>query len=544
MPSQTTAQGSSLELDAVIVGAGFSGIYVLQRLRDELKMKVKILEAGSRLAGVWNWNTYPGARVDSPSPTYGFDFEEVYKTYNWTELYPGQKEMQAYFEHVDKLLSIRKDCIFNTIVKEARFDQLKSRWTIQTNNGLTVVAKYFIPAVGGLSKQYMPQWKGIESFQGPICHSSEWPSEGIDVRGKRVAVIGTGSTGVQITQEWAKEAKETIVFQRTPNICYPLQKQLKLDPAEQEEFKKKSADMYSKFWATGNTHEKGTVLYFADRTPEEWEKFLKHLYNEGDGLSLWMLAIADWDTNPEANRFLYDFWARTVRERVHDPVKRDILAPLEPLYPYGSKRVVMEIDYYDLFNKPNLDLVDIRNDPIAEIAPHSIITQTGRFFEVDVIAVATGFDAGAGSLMKIDIRDTNNIPISERWKNGVLTFLGLMVPDFPNMFTPYGPQSPGELSNGSILVLYHACWIRDMIKKMENEGIRSIEPRLEVAQDWRDEVQANTTFLAQGRSWYNGWNIPDKPKELIYYICNDFPYYLKKCSDPLGIDFGKSFIST
>ena len=533
-----------LELDAVVVGAGFSGVYVLQRLRDELKMNVKILEAGSRLGGVWNWNSYPGARVDNPSPYYAFDFEEVGKTFTWTELYPAQKEMQAYFDYVDKVMSIRKDCIFNVRVKKAHFDSLKVRWTVETEDGLTATAKYFIPALGGFSKQYVPQWKGIQSFRGSIYHSSAWPSEDVGVRGKRVAIIGTGSTGVQITQEWAKEAGELFAFQRTPNICFPMQQQLKLDSAKQEQFKKETAKIFFRFWATGNMLEfEKAVLKFADQTPEEWEKFLNALYEEG-GLRIWVGALADTFTNPEANRFLYDFWAKKTRERIHDPVKRDVLAPLEPLYPFGTKRVVLEQDYYEQFNKPNVHVVDINADPIAEIVPHGIVTESGRLFEVDAIALATGFDVGTGGLSDIDIRGIDDVPIGERWKTGVVSFLGLMVPGYPNLFTPYGPQSPGELSNGPILILFHANWIRDMISKMEKEGIKALEPSPEVALAWREEVLdiGNATLMSQAKSWYYGYNIPGKPKELLYYLTVHFPTYMQKCADPLGVDFEKSFV--
>ena len=548
MPGPTNeSEAGTLELDAVIVGAGFSGVYTLQRLRDELNMKVKILEAGSGLGGVWNSNTYPGARVDSPSPYYAFDFEEVGRTWNWTELYPGQKEIQAYFEYVDDLLSIRKDCIFNTRVTAAHFDPIKARWTVRTDNGqlTNVHAKYFIPAVGGFSKQYVPQWKGIESFHGPIYHSSAWPKGAVDVRGKRVAVVGTGCSGVQIIQEWAKEADETIVFQRTPTIALPMKKQLKLDLAKQEQFKKESAGGFSRFWATGSTRPAGrTALNFADHTPEEWLKILNAMYDEG-GLDLWVNSYKDLFTDLEANRFMYDFWTSRTRERIQDPTKRDLLAPLDPVYPFGTKRVVMEQDYYEQFNKPKVHIVDASADPIAEITPRGILTESGRLFEVDAVALATGFDVGAGSLAQIDIRESaTDVPIGERWKNGVVTFLGLMVPGFPNMFTPYGPQSPGELSDGPTLSLLHVNWIRDLIRKMEEEGIRSVEVRRQVAQAWREEVLngGNSSLLAQAKTYYYGWNVPHKPKELIYHFCLHFPSYMQKCADPLGVDFAKSFV--
>ena len=535
--------GSPLELDAVVVGAGFSGIYVLQRLRDELKMNVKILEAGSRLGGTWNWNTYPGTRVDIAVPHYSFGFEEVGKTWNWSELYPSQEELQAYFQYVDKLMSIRKDCIFDSYVKSASFDQQKAHWIIQTENGLTVVAKYFIPATGSLSKSYIPSWKGLESFQGPIWHSSSWPSEGVDVHGKRVAVIGTGASGIQISQEWAKEASEMFVFQRSPNYCLPM-RQEKLDLAKQEQFKKETAAVFSKFRATGiSLPWDPPTAKFADKTPEEWEKVLDAQYTLG-GMRLWLGAYMCWATDLDANRYLYDFWAKKTRERIHDPVKRDLLAPLEPPYPFGTKRVPLEQDYYEQLDKPHVHLVNTSTDPIAEITPRGIVTESGCLIEVDAIALATGFDAAIGALSKMNIQDTNGVHLGERWKNGVLSFFGIMVPGFPNMFIPYGPQSPATISTAPMMIEFHADWIRDAIRKFEKAGVRWIEPRPEIAQDWREEVQSlcNMTLLPLTNSWYMGANVPGKAKECLYYM-GGVDQYVQKCADCLDSDIGKSFLA-
>ena len=282
-PAQDVAP---LELDAIIVGAGFSGVSLLHRLRDELNMNVKIVEASPDLGGTWHWNVYPGARVDCPTPTYAFAMEEIWRDWSWSELYPGQKELEAYFNHIDKVLSIRKDCIFHSRVTGASFNPTDSKWTIETHNGKTVVAKYFIPAIGFTAQPYVPPWKGLDSFQGTIHHSSTWPRSGVDVKGKRVAIIGTGATGVQIVQEWAKEAAETFVFQRTPNFALPM-RQRKLDNADQSQMQSETKELFIRARASAGGLPWGAPSKpYAEIPAEECEGLLNQLYDQG-GFRLW-----------------------------------------------------------------------------------------------------------------------------------------------------------------------------------------------------------------------------------------------------------------
>ena len=533
-----------LELDAVIVGAGFSGIYVLHRLRDELHLNVKILEAGppGAIGGVWYCNNYPGARVDMKSPYYSFGIDEVWKTWNWTELYASQKDMKAYFQHVDKVLSVSKDCIFNARVKAAEFDTEKARWSLQTEAGQTVVAKYFIPAIGGATKPYTPQWKGVDSFQGPMYHSSSWPSEGIDVRGKRAAVIGTGATGVQIIQEWGKEAGELFVFQRTPNISLPMRQEI-YDSVNQEQVKNDTPIVYANYREKSVEHQcPRPTKKFIDQTVEEWDKALSDLYDEG-GYTLWASTMTDLYTNLEGNRFVYDFWAKKTRERIHDPVKRDLLAPLEPPHPFAAKRPSMERGYFEQFNKPNIHVIDMNEDPIVEITPHAIVSKSGKFYEVDAVALATGYDVMTGALIDLGIRDTDGIDLGERWKNGVSCFLGFMVPKFPNLFVCFGPQTPITITNSPMLIEWQADCIRDLIQRMEGSDYKCMEPRPEAAQAWREETLAvaGVTIIAGTKSYYTGANIPGKPNEALFYLAGTGPYK-EKCVDSLGVNFEKSFI--
>jgi cation diffusion facilitator CzcD-associated flavoprotein CzcO len=527
-----------MELDAVIVGAGFSGIYLLHRLRDQLNLNVKIIDAGSDVGGTWHWNKYPGARVDCPAPVYGFNIEEVWKTWNWSEVYPAQHELQAYFQHVDRTLSVSKDCIFNSRVVSAQFDA--SNWTIKTDNGQTMLAKYFIPAVGFASQQYVPSWKGIDSFRGTIHHSSHWPEE-VDVRGKRVAIIGTGSTGVQIVQEWAKEASETFVFQRTPNLCLPMH-QKSLDPITQDKMRAETAELFSRCWETaGGLPYDGSSKLFADYSPEECDKALNQLYDEG-GFRFWGGAYMDLLLNPEGNRAAYDVWAKRTRERINDPMKRDLLAPLNPPHPFGAKRPSLEQDYFEQFNKPNVHVIDTNAHPIVEVTSCGIVTADGNLHEVDVIAIATGFDASTGSLGSMGICDIDGVDLGKHWRKGVSTFLGLMVPRFPNMFLPYSVQAPTPFTNGPVFIEFQANFIRDMIKKMQSDGIQAVEPHSAAVQDWQAQMEtiSKMTLFSKAKSWYTGANIPGKPVELLYYY-GGIPRYRDACGDAIARKFQESF---
>ncbi|CAL5869908.1 uncharacterized protein PFLUO_LOCUS4141 [Penicillium psychrofluorescens] len=532
-----------LELDAIIVGAGFSGIYLLHLLRDELHLNVKILEARSDVGGVWNSNIYPGARVDCPTPVYAFDIEQVYKGWKWSQAYPSQEELQAYFRHVDQVLSVRQDCLFDSRVNEAHFNKASSRWTIQTDDGKTVIAKYLIPAVGFADKQYVPAWKGLDSFQGTIYHSSLWPRDGVDVRGKRVAVIGTGATGVQIIQEWGKEAAETLVFQRTPNLALPM-KQKSLDSAAQSQMLVETPKLFDSCQSTfgGMPHADNTKAFSDYSSSEECEKMLGELYDKG-GFRFWG-GLADLLVNPEASRFAYEVWAKRVRARVHDPIKRDLLAPPEPPHPWGTKRPSLEQDYYEQFNRPNVQIVNTQAHPIVELTPKGIITDDKKLYEVDVIAIATGFDSSTGTLAKMGLQDLDGVDLESRWREGIISFLGMTIPGFPNMFLPYSIQSPTPLTNGPVFIKHQAKWIQSMIRKMETNGIQYIDPSQKAAQAWREEVLgiAGMTLFPQAKSWYQGANIPGKHIEQMYYL-GGVPMYLKKCSAALGDEFLESFVT-
>ncbi|KAJ5806690.1 hypothetical protein N7474_010282 [Penicillium riverlandense] len=487
--------------------------------------KAGIFEAAPDVRGVWHWNTYPGARVDCPVPVYAFDFEKVWSTWKWTQLYPGQKELQAYFRHVDQEMEISKDTLFNSRVNGAQFNRDTARWTVTTEDGKKVVAKYFIPAVG--EQQHVPQWKGYETSKWDIHHTSCWRSGGVDVKEKRVAIIGTGATGVQITQEWAKESDETFVFQRTPNYALPIY---------QNKWQKETSDIFA-FSATtvgGLAWQSTTKNYDDYSSQEELEKNLNEMYDKG-GFHCWTGGIADLFMNPVGNRVVYDTWVNRGRQRAQDPVKAELLAPKEPPHP----------DYYEQFNRPNVHIVDTNAHPIVETRPQGIVTDDGTIYQVDAIAVATGFDASTGSVTKLDVRDVDGVDLSSRWKDGIQSFLGMTVPGFPNMLIPYSIQSPAPWTNGPVFLRLQVDWIRDMIAKLEKEGISYIDLYKEKAQAWRDELLAvtNMTLFPEAKSWYMGANIPDKRLELMYFPA-PMPMYFERCAAARDGQFAESFFAS
>ncbi|KAL2040638.1 hypothetical protein N7G274_006617 [Stereocaulon virgatum] len=533
----TNGAPKEIETDVLVVGAGFGGVYLLHRLRDELGFKVKVFEAGKDLGGIWHWNCYPGARVDSPIPVYEYSFPEVWKTWTWSCKYPGWAELRKYFDHVDEVLDIKKDVVFDSAVVAADFDKKSKMWTVKTEDGKVAKCRYYIVATGFAAKRHFPDWKGLETFQGVMHHSSFWPENGVDVRGKRVAVVGTGSTGIQIAQECAKEAKELTVFQRTPNLCLPMQ-QARLTEKEQQERK----EDYAQFFRDRLTTFAGFPFDFIQRdtkddTPEEREKIFEQLWQEG-GFKFWLATYKDMLFDKDANRQHYDFWAKKVRARINDPVKRDILAPLEPYHPFGTKRPSLEQDFYEMFNKPNINVVDIRKNPIREVVPEGLVTADGTLHKFDIIALATGFDSVTGGMKNMGLNDINGIPLSEKWKLGTWSHLGMTCNGYPNMFFLYGAQGPTAFSNGPTCVEVQGDWIIDAIKKMRDEKIDSIEATREAEEEWHTKVQelSKKTLFHTVDSWYMGANIPGKPREQLNYA-GGFPEYSRELKETLDGNF-------
>lgn len=511
--STTGRYADNLEVDVLIVGAGFGGVFLLHQLR-KLGLNAVIYEAGNDLGGTWRWNNYPGARVDSEVPEYEYSIPEVWKDWTWTTNYPNYKEIRAYFAHIDKVLDIKKDCAFGSVVVGAEFNEEEGKWTIKTADDRTAKSKFLVVAAGFAAKRYVPDFKGLDSFKGIIHHSSFWPEEGVDVRGKRCAVIGTGASGVQIAQEWGPVVGSMKVFQRTPNLAIPMNRR-DLTREEQQnakafyprlyELREKCFGGFLYSW-----HEKGT---FEDNE-EEQEAFYQKLWDDG-GFLFWIGNYKDMLLDPKANRRAYDFWAKKVRARIGDPAKRELLAPLEPPHPFGVKRPCLEKNYFEQFNRENVDLVDLNKTPIAEFTPTGILTTDGTLHEFDVIAIATGFDIVTGGMTHMGLRSVNGTQLEDEWKQAANTYLGTTVSGYPNMFHLYGPHGPTLLSNGPSSVEVQGRWIVDAIKKINREGIKYINPTAEASKEWKDKINelSNATLFPTTRSTYMGGNFPGKAFE-------------------------------
>ncbi|KAF2097636.1 cyclopentanone 1,2-monooxygenase [Rhizodiscina lignyota] len=533
--NETYAQ--EIDVDVLIVGAGFGGVYLLHRLRDELGLKCKIFEAGQDLGGIWHWNCYPGARVDTQIPIYEYSFEKVWKDWTWSEKYPGYAELREYFKHVDKALDVKKDVAFNSRVVHAQFDQASKKWIVKTEDGRTARAGYFINAVGFAAKRHFPDWKGLDSFKGEMHHSSFWPDSGVDVKGKRVAVIGTGSTGVQIAQETSRDGAKVTVFQRTPNLALPM-RQEKLNPESQQANKKNYAQLYKDRMKTfaGFPYDFAKKKTMSD-TPEEREKFYGKLWEKG-GFEFWLATYDDMLYDMEANRQAYDYWAKKTRARIQDPRKRDILAPVEPPHAFGTKRPSLEQDFYEQMDKPENEVVDIKAAPITEITETGIITADGQHREFDIIALATGFDSVTGGMKNMGLKDINGVDLAEKWKLGTWTYLGITCNGFPNMFFLYGAQGPTAFANGPSAVECQGEWIVDAITKMRKENVEVLEATKEAEEAWRKKVmeESDKTLFPGTSSWYMGANVPGKPREQLNFA-GGLPMYTEACYDSLDNNF-------
>ncbi|EEQ33031.1 hypothetical protein McanMca71_003749 [Microsporum canis] len=503
--------------DALIVGAGFSGIFLLHQLR-KIGLKCKIYEAGTGLGGTWHWHTYPGIRVDSEVPVYEYSAPELWSGWTWTEKYPSGEEILRYFDHVDQVWDIKKDVEFGVKVVGAQFNAQKNGWDVDTEDGRITHCRFFLVAAGFCAKRYIPDYKGLGTFKGKMCHSASWPREGIDVKGKRTAVIGTGATGVQLTQALAKESASLTVFQRTPNLALPM-RQGKLSPEEQEDRK----STYQKFFQNRETTFSGMRYDFLSRvavseSEDEREALFETLWQNG-GFEFWLGTYRDILFDSKANRYAYDFWAKKTRARIYDARKKDVIAPLDPPHAFGTKRPSLEEDYYEVFNQPNVDVVDIRKNPIVEIKPDGILLSDGSFYPVDVVALATGFDAVTGSMTNMGLRDIDGKPLDEAWKDGANSYLGMCIKGYPNMFYLYATHGPTAFSNGPSAIEVQGRWIVEVIKKIQENGWKNVQPTSQAQEQWKEKVNAasNITLLPLTDSWYMGANIPGKKREQLNY---------------------------
>ena len=529
--TQTDSRGSP-DLDAVVIGAGFSGMYMLKSLRDKLGLKARVYEAGGTVGGTWYWNRYPGARCDSDAYIYVFTFDkQMLQDWEWSERYPEQPEILRYLEYVAKRHDLKRDIQFNTRVTSAEFNEKTNLWTVHTDKGDPVTARYVIAAVGSLSTTNLPKFKGLEKFKGKWYHTSQFPHTGVDFTGKRVGVVGTGATAVQAIPEIAQQAKHLTVFQRTANYCVPARNG-KVDP---EVVKARKADYEGVIKRTRESFF-GQEHYFImksalEATPEEREREFEKRWDAG-GFAFWLANYQDMFFSQEANDLCADYIKRKIRNTVKDTVVAEKLIPKG--YAYGTKRQPLDTNYYETFNKDNVLLVDASTDgPIEEVTPKGI-RAGGKEYELDIIVIATGFDAMTGPLKNLGIKGRGGRSLTKEWEDGPETYLGLTVSGFPNLFTITGPQSPSVLSNMPVSIEQHVEWVTDCIDHMRRNKLTTLEATPQAQEQWVAHVAelVNMTLMASANSWYMGANIPGKPRRFLPYLGPEgVGGYRKKCDE-------------
>ncbi len=525
-------------LDALIVGAGFSGLYVLNKLRKE-GFNVKIYESGSGIGGTWYWNRYPGARTDSEIMYYQFMQDGLWEGFQWQERFAGQEQLLEYFSHVDQKLGLSKDIHLNTKVVSAEFNKSLGKWFIKSDDDgkeLHTWASHLVLCTGFAEKRYTPPFRGLDNFSGEIYHTSLWPQSEVNFKGKRVAVIGTGASGVQVIQEISSDVKHLTVYQRTPNLALPMR---------QENFKNQNIwkfphhSEYKDIFAGTRKSFFGMDRNFVDKktmdVPEDVRRqFFEELYAEG-GFAFVIGNYHDVLTNPDANDEVYKFWCEKTRARIVDPLKKDILAPTTPPHPLFAKRASLEQRYYEVYNQRNVDIINIRQSPIIEITNSGIKTEREGVTELDVIILATGFDSITGGILNIRIVNGDGETIQDKWKDGTWTNLGLCTAQFPNMYFLYGPQAPTALSNGPTCIEIQGDWIVKLIVHMRSNNKTTVVSTKEAENAWRSKVIElwNSTLFCHTASWYNGGNIPGKPIEPLNYA-GGIPSYvdaLETCAE-------------
>jgi cation diffusion facilitator CzcD-associated flavoprotein CzcO len=527
--AKRTNNGAIEDLDVIVVGAGFAGLYLLDRLRS-MGMEVQVFEAGSGLGGVWYWNCYPGARVDSPGPIYQYSRDDVWRKWQFSELYPSWQELREYFRYVDEKLGLSRDIRFNRRVNQAQFDPAHNRWIVRSSDGSVASARYLVLCTGLSAKPYIPDLPGLSDFAGERHHTALWPQQGLDMAGKRVGVIGTGASGVQVAQEAAGVAAHLTVFQRTPNLALPM-RQKKLDEDAIRRMKEKYPEMFDRRAKTFAGFDYDVLAKSAlEVSDDERQATFERLWEIG-GFAPWIGSFNDILLNEEANRAAYKFWRDKTLMRINDPAVAEILAPTEPIHPFGVKRPSLEQHFYEIFNQPNVSLVDLRTNPIERVTRSGIRTAAGEH-ELDILVLATGFDAVTGGLTSIDIRGTEGETLKEKWANGVRAQLGMAAAGFPNLLFVYGPQSPNGFCNGPTCAELQGDWIVRLLDHLRQGNYTRVEATVPAEEAWRAQVLAlaDATLFPRADSWYLGANIPGKPREMLSFT-GGLPAYLAKCRE-------------
>ncbi len=524
MPEKQRASAPDY-IDVVIVGAGFAGLYAIHRFR-QLGLSLRCIEAAPDVGGVWYWNRYPGARCDVESLQYSYSFsEELEQEWEWSERFAAQPEILAYMQHVAERFDLRRDITFRAAVERAVWDEAKRLWTVTTDQGETIRARFCVMASGSLSASRTPDFPGLETFRGQAYHTGMWPEDPVDFRGKQVAVIGTGSSGIQAIPVIAREASELVVFQRTPNFIIPARNR-PMEAEYQAEWKANYAEHRARARQLGTLYEfSGRAAMEVDEAEREreyrrrWEKGgvnFVHSFNN---------IYTDLAANETAAAFVRD----RIREIVHDPKVAEALCPTD--HPLGSKRICVASDYFETYNRDNVRLVDVRKEPIRTVTQAGIRT-SARDYDFDVIVFATGYDALTGAITRIDIRGAGGRSIQDKWADGPRNYLGLMTAGFPNMFVVTGPGSPSVLVNMIVGIEHHVDWIAACIDRLRRDGLSVIEAETGAEDAWVEQVNeaAAQTLFVKANSWYLGANIPGKPRVFLPYA-GGLARYRQICAD-------------
>ncbi|MCP5200347.1 MAG: NAD(P)/FAD-dependent oxidoreductase [Gammaproteobacteria bacterium] len=526
--SATAATGAATDYDVIIVGAGMSGLYLIHRLR-ELGFTVRCYEAGDGVGGTWYWNRYPGCRFDSESWAYGYSWsQELLEEWNWSEHFAAQPETERYLNHVADKFDLRRDIQLSTRVAGARYDAATNTWTVETAHGEQATARYFVTAVGVLSAPYTPDIPGRDDFQGLALHTAEWPKEPIDFSARRIAVIGSGATAVQLITEVGKNVGHMTVFQRTPNYCLPLGNS-PIGDEEMARIKQDYPEIFRKcresFGAFPYNFDPRSAFDVSD---EERRRIYEEMYAE-PGFRIWLGNFFDILTDRRANDTMAEFVREKIRGRVDDPETARKLTPTD--YPFGTKRVPLESGYFETFNRANVELVDLNEEPIERITANGVKTSS-REYAVDTIVYATGFDAVTGALVRMDIRGEDGQALADKWADGPRTYLGLTTAGFPNMFIVVGPQNAASFCNVPRCIEQNVEWVTDCIAWLRDRGVARIAARPESEQAWVEHCEAliNATLLPETDSWFMGANIPGKKRVFLNYAGGAMEYR-QQCDD-------------
>jgi cation diffusion facilitator CzcD-associated flavoprotein CzcO len=528
--TESTGTESVEQLDAIVIGAGITGLYQLHLLR-ELGLSVRCYDGAGGVGGTWYWNRYPGCRFDSETETYAYSFsEELSQEWDWKEHFSAQPETERYLNYVADKFNLREDIQLNAWVKSAIYDENESCWTVELESGEKVRAQFVIAAVGILSARYTPAFEGIESFTGISYHTSRWPHEQVNFAGKRVAVIGTGSTGIQLIQEIAKEVGQLTVFQRTANFAVPIRNR-PVDPETQRRWKATYPEIHKQLreTPTGFIH-RPDPRSFSDVSPEERLALYEELWLR-PGFAKWLGNFSDILTNREANADFSEFVRNKIRARVNDPVLAEKLVPKD--HPFGAKRVPLETDYYEAYNRSNVSLVYVRETPIERITPAGVKTSEAEY-EFDIIIYATGFDAISGGLTQIDIHGIGGETFKEKWSDGPRSYLGIQTSGFPNFFI----SQNAAFCNFTVCAETIAEWISDCIGWVREKGFSSIEALPESEEAWVKQLNelAEQTVIVDGNSWFVGANIPGKKRATQMYA-GSAPSFRAACDEAAAKDY-------